>query len=173
MCVSVCVFVCYCQGLHMSGKREVTCCLLRHLTSPPLSHTHIYNSYWHTVVFFSCPSQKIIICVETGTHTHTHTHTPSGRGCFSLASNTVCVLKLLQRDYIHNKMICSPHNCTVRLLKPPKIRHRPSALCVGECVRLGYVVTWSVVSCCKKWVIFYWTCFFVFHFLIFLIFFTV
>lgn len=64
----VCVCVCALRALHISGKWEVTC-LLKHQTSKPFSHTHIHNSNWHIVVFFSCPRTPWK-CVYTGTHTH-------------------------------------------------------------------------------------------------------
>lgn len=75
--ICVCVCMCYSQASHMSGKWEVTCCLLKHQTSQPLNHIHIHNSLLTHCGAFSS------VVPEYHENVDTHTHASSGRGYFA------------------------------------------------------------------------------------------
>ena len=153
VCVHARVCVCYSQAAHTSGKREVTSCLLRHLTfQPHRAHTHTHththtltHSHWHTAVFPLMYQNIMIVCIGQ-THKHTRTFR-QGVIFFFLWPATLRVLKALQTDHIHTKMICSPCEWYVWLLNPP-----PSPDCSRVCEIEVCVV--SCVSLRKKWVIF-------------------
>ena len=105
VCVHARVCVCYSQAAHTSGKREVTSCLLRHLTfQPHRAHTHTHtHTHTHSLTLTHCGFSSHVPKYHDSVHrtdTQTHTHLQAGGDFFfSLACNSACVESAPNRPY--------------------------------------------------------------------------